>query len=766
MASANKKKKVKSISSVLEELDKALYEGKWQDVRYILKKTEKKKPLPEVIWPFIQSLEYIEDYTMEKSTHSLNEIDELLRKAMDLCQEEDHSLVRTLIKIKQGQLAWINNEMEKALNRFPQVTSVRVDNAPIHTSKLFMESSLYTGLCTEVLHGDDPNKYNSAILAYEEAVRLALEIAGLSKNLSLMIHPSVFRTIRTSLERGPILCIKLSNPLRAAAFFRRILMSKEEHILPQIRQICATSLSICLLFLVSPSSYCPFTFSQSMYTPSQLSEELVLVTSLAKTFLGTLSDTKVEDASALFDIITLVLTNARLPNILVQTLEDSMPFVSAGPHLWLQFALSLVAAGGNLNQQAEAVFHECVRLFPKDPLTVLTASKFVLESLKPELCIKWIQNGLQSFTGHFLEPKIYFVLGEAQVVLAEKEMTYAKKQVLLKKSLNTFKQAMNLDPQNSDYIFRYAIQLAVAREISASMEFVQQALSISHDHPGCLHLLALLLSAMKQYSEALKICELALVEDPNNLNLIKTKISLQVIVQGPHQALQTCKQSLKVWQKLFSGDNTGLIGAITQDQRSLSDIQSKAVNRDELAYAMSPDILSDTGSSHFSLSTSPSLRSSTVIQAQIWCTIANVFIKCKKYTDASLCVQEAQYLAPYLPVVSITSGHVFESENHPELAMDQYNNALILRPHNVTALICIGKLLHLSGKNEEAEKHFREALSIDRLNHEAWYWLGKIFAGQNEHNNASDCFRTALQFESTCPIQKFEASLHREDVLI
>ena len=764
---ATSKKRGNTILSILEELDRPLYEGKWQDVQYILRKKAKKKPNPPVFTPFIEALQYLEDYTMEKLTRPLHEIEELLKTALDSCLTEDHALIRVMIKIKQGQFAWINNEIGRALSKLPQISAARVDNAPIHTSKVFMEGSLYTGLCTEIKHTDQTDKLLIAVGAYEECLRLALDITILAKSSGLVVHPAVFRSIRTSLERGPILCIKLGEPSRAVGFFRRVLMAKEEYILPQIRQICATGLASSLLFFISPGSYRPFTFSQSTYSPSQLTEEAILATSLMKTFLGTLQDTKIQDAVIVFDMLTLAFTDARLPGILVQTLEDSMPFTSSGPHLWLHFALALI--NNNLHYQAEAVFHECVRIYPSDPHIILMGSNFTLESLnKPELSIQWIQPVLELAVGHFLEPKLYFVLGKAQGLLAEKELTFEKRQTLLKKSLDSLKHATELDPHDIDFIFYYAIQLAIVREIAAAREQIQQALALCHDHTGCLHLLALLLSADKQYTEALKICELALHEDPNNLNLTKTKILLQVVVSGVQPALQTCKNALKIWQRLYSEESTGLIGAITQDQRSLSDLQLKTIDRDEQlpSYTISPEVASDAGSSHFSISNAPSLNTPILVQAQLWCTIANVFIKNKKFSDAALCVQEAQFLAPYLPVVSITNGKVLESEKQLEVALDQYNNALVLKPFNTIALTSIGRLLHLSGKNEPAEKHLREALAIDKLNHEAWFWLGKVFADQNDQEHASNCFKTALQFESSAPIQKFEAVLHRNNALL
>lgn len=728
-------------------------------MEYGMRKMAKKWAVSPVLEPFVKALEHIEAYTMEKPSPSFSEIDALLKDVLENSQTDDHAPLRVMTKIKQGQLSWIRNDMARALSQFPHLSSVRVDNAPIHSSKVLMEGSLYTGLATEVCYsaGGKAEKLAAAIIAYEECLRLALDLTVITKSSSLKVHPSVFRSIRTSLERGPMLCIRLGDPIRSLGFFRKVLMMREEHMIPQVRQICCVSLSAVLLFFVSPGSYQPFTYSQNAFSPTQLIEETLLTACLNKTYLGSLADTKPLDVSALFDIITLTYTDARLPAMLVHHLEDSMPFASKAPHVWLQFGLSLVNA--RHCHHAEAVFRECVRVFPGDVKVLVTAAGFAAESLgRPELCLEWCLSVKDSAREHYLEPRLYLLLGKAQAALAEKELTFEKKQAIHVKSLEYFEQAVELDPQEVEFVYHYALHLAIARQVTLAREKVQYALGLDNDDTLCLHLLALLLSAEKHLFEALQICELALQQDPENLGLLKTKIVLQVSVQGVHPALQTCKLALKTWQKLYSSDDSGLIGAVTQDARSLSDIPLRSVEHTDHPHHLGADIASDAGSSHFSSSYLPTLNAPTIAQAGLWCTVANVFMAGHKYSDAASCINEAQFLSPYLPIVSITHGKVLECEKQPNIALDVYNNALVLQPSNSFALTNIGRLLFTSGKTQEAEKYLREATSSDRLNHEAWFWLGRVFAAQGEHELAADCFKTSLQFESTAPVVPFTAS--------
>lgn len=115
--------------------------------------------------------------------------------------------------------------------------------------------------------------------------------------------------------------------------------------------------------------------------------------------------------------------------------------------------------------------------------------------------------------------------------------------------------------------------------------------------------------------------------------------------------------------------------------------------------------------------------------------------------------------------MSITNGTVLEAQGHHQLALDQYNNALVLKPYNTTALTSMGRLLHVIGKHGLAEKSLRDSLSVDRLNHETWYWLGKVLSAQGEHETAVDCYKKALQSEATSPLRRFEAALQSDTLL-
>jgi tetratricopeptide (TPR) repeat protein len=768
-------KKIKSNSSLLDELDKALYEGRWKDIELALKKTKKKHEVPESFSLFLLGVELTEIHllgpqaqsTIAASVHPdkvLGEAEEKLMRCISLCQPGHDASLHQLAKIKLGQLKWLNGDYKSSLVALMEVQNT-ADISLLYICKVILEGNLYMGLCFELLASDNPSTDKfQAINAYEVSLRHALTLVHLAKDLSMQQHPAAFKAIKTVLERATILSLQMKSPIRALTMLRRVLQSKEDDVLREARMACTTCLSSLLLFHFCPASYAPpsVTSHSVSFTPSHLREELNLVTLLSKAATDSWNPSRVNpnpSPATTFDLLTLSLSDSKLPAQVVQVLESGMRFACDLPHIWYQFALALVSNGQN--EQALAVFKECISLSPNDPLILCTAAKFSLEKAnQPELCLKWAQVASKHTSTHFLKPRVEFLLGRGFTVLAEQERSSQKRGELHKEGLEHLSAAASLDNQNVEYAFHHALQEAEARDLVSAVTEVKRALSLNSGHTSCLHLLTLILSAQKHYVEALKVCSFALQKQPENFGLLECKTKLEVITVSIHQALKTCKHALQLWQHLFSKENTGLIKIVTQDHQSLSDIPLTTFERSDKHKDFSDDLASDTGSSHFSLGAAQMpTNQPNLLQARIWCTIADVFLNAGKVSDACSCVREAQYLGPYLSSVLTTHGRVLEQEGKTEEAMKLYRNVLSLQPGNPTALTLVGRLLHHGGRNIEAEKYLREATSVDQLSHEAWYWLGEVFSSQDQHELSADCFKTSLELETTTPIQPFSAVL-------
>lgn len=761
-----KKSKIKTISSLLDELDKPLYGGRWREIEQVLKKTSKKLTIPDSFQSYLEGKEHLENSFLGSTPANLDTARRKLKLCLDLCQPGHDAALSQLARIGYGQTLCLRNDPLHALSCLQEGVQATVDTSLLHTCKVLAEGNMFLGLCLEQLGGVNNNMdLSQALGAYEEATRLSLNFLHLAKSSGLLNHPVAYKAIKVATERGPVLAFRLGEPVRALSLFRRVLQARDEDTLQESRFICATSLASLLAFHSSPNAHLLPKPSLLISAPSHLHEESILVANIAKTYIDSWKVSKttpVPSPEVIFDLLCLTLTCVGLHQQLVQALEDSMKFAFMVPHIWFQFGLSLVASGKDL--QALAVFKECINLSPQDPLILCTAAKFALEkSTKPDLCIEWATRANE--VRHFLQPRAQFLMGRGYSVLSERELSTEKRGVLFKKGLEHLKRAAELDPKNIDFAFYLALQYAESRELQKVKEQIQHSLSLNAGHTSCLHLLALIYSAEKQYTEALQICDFALQKHPDNFGILECKIKLEVITVGTNQAFKTCRHALKLWQKVFSEESTGMIGAIMQDGVSLSDLQLTGFQREgpdpfNVATSVTPDFASDVGSSHFSINTTQTTPNQpNLLQARIWCTIGEVFLLAKKTPDAISCIREAQYLAPYLPSVFICYGRTLASEKSYESALEQFRSALVLQPINPTTLTQIGRMLHLLGRSVEAEKYLREATSIDRLHHEAWYWLGQVFSAQGLHELSSDCFKTSLDLERTTPVQPFSAVL-------
>jgi len=96
-----------------------------------------------------------------------------------------------------------------------------------------------------------------------------------------------------------------------------------------------------------------------------------------------------------------------------------------------------------------------------------------------------------------------------------------------------------------------AHEYAINRQITDAIVHVKIALNLRAEHIPSLHLFALLLSAHKQYSEALHVINSVLEEYPDNLNFLYVKAHLELRSIGGVDALYTISHMLHLWKSLY-----------------------------------------------------------------------------------------------------------------------------------------------------------------------------------------------------------------------
>lgn len=107
------------------------------------------------------------------------------------------------------------------------------------------------------------------------------------------------------------------------------------------------------------------------------------------------------------------------------------------------------------------------------------------------------------------------------------------------------------------------------------------------------------------------------------------------------------------------------------------------------------------------------------------------------------------------------AGVLYKRQGQLEEAMEAFTTALDIDPMHVPSLISKAEiLLELGNRSSIAvvRSFLMEALRIDRLNHSAWYNLGKMFKAEGSVSSmqeAVDCFQAAFTLEETMPVEPF-----------
>uniref|UniRef100_A0A673H5I1 Tetratricopeptide repeat protein 7A-like n=1 Tax=Sinocyclocheilus rhinocerous TaxID=307959 RepID=A0A673H5I1_9TELE len=447
-----------------------------------------------------------------------------------------------------------------------------------------------------------------------------------------------------------------------------------------------------------------------------------------------------------------------------QCLERAMKFSYNEFHLWYQLGLSLMASGKN--EGAVSVLKECVTMRPQDPIPPLLAAKVSINQLH------WLEDAvslsagvvaLGESAGESL-PRAHLAIGLCRSLQASDAPLKADRDEFNRRALQSLRKAHALDPEDPQISFYLSLQLALVRQVSEAMEPLQLALNIRGDDLHSLHLLTLLLSAQKHYQHALDTLKLAIIQHPDNFNLLFTKVKLEEVLFGPAAALQTCTEMLQWWQSRY--DFTRL--SEEDDTSSIPPDPGPLSRKPSGLHLTLPDFQeTETGSQ-----SAPSLAVSRLEQAMsevsalssahrhgpayIWTTLERIWLQAAgelfmadgRMKEAQFCVQEAGTLFPashsvlyfMSKCVSLKSIYILK----------RTACALLFSPPGIRLM----NTNHQYSRAGLGEKMLRDAIQVENTAHEAWSGLGEALQSRGSAQ-APDCFLTALELESSCPIRPF-----------
>uniref|UniRef100_A0A8C2JJX7 Tetratricopeptide repeat domain 7A n=1 Tax=Cyprinus carpio TaxID=7962 RepID=A0A8C2JJX7_CYPCA len=463
-------------------------------------------------------------------------------------------------------------------------------------------------------------------------------------------------------------------------------------------------------------------------------------------------ESSMQDASSVYDLLSIAMARRGQYAMLSECLERAMKFSYNEFHLWYQLGLSLMASGKN--EGAVSVLKECVAMKPQDPIPPLLAAKVCINQLH------WLEDAVSLSAG-------VVALGGG----AGESLPRAHLAIGLCRSLQASDgKAHALDPGDPQISFYLSLQLALVRQVSEAMEPLQSALNIRGDDLHSLHLLTLLLSAQKHYQHALDTLKLTINQHPDNFNLLFTKVKLEEVLFGPAAALQTCAEMLQLWQSRY--DLTRL--SEEDDTSSIPPDPGPLSKKPSGLHLTLPDFQETETGSH----SAPSLAVSRLEQAMsevsaissahrhgpayIWTTLERIWLQAAgelfmadgRMKEAQFCVQEAGTLFPASHSVLLLKGRVAELRANDTEAKSLYDEALAINPRGHQILLQLGKLLVRTGRVGLGEKMLRDAIQVENTAHEAWSCLGEALQSRGSAQ-APDCFLTALELESSCPIRPF-----------
>ncbi|KAM8947283.1 tetratricopeptide repeat protein 7A isoform 2-T2 [Pelodytes ibericus] len=476
----------------------------------------------------------------------------------------------------------------------------------------------------------------------------------------------------------------------------------------------------------------------------------------------------IQNASAVYDLLSITMGRRGQYVMLSECLERAMKFAFGEFHLWYQLALSMISCGKF--SYAVSVLKECAKLRPMDTTVHLLAAKVCIGPLH------WLEEGEQfaklvtemgEDAGESL-PKGFLALGLVYSLEATDANQKCNQDDLNKKAIQTLRRAHELDPEDPQIILYLALQLGLVRQISDAIDHLQEALKLRKDDLNCLHLLALLLSAQKQYQPATDVINMAATEYPENFSILFTKLKLDWTHKGPEEALVTCRHMLYLWQKLFNFSQL----SECEKESSLADVP--LTRKHSGMHLALPDTHDPENGSQRASSLAASrleqamseitMHSSTQRQGplqqwitleQIWLHAAELFMEQHHVKEAGFCIQEAASLFPTSHTVLYMRGKLAEMKGCLEEAKQCYDEALTVNPDGVRIMHSLGLMLRRLGRLNLAEKVLRDAVQIQSTSHEAWNGLGEVLQAQGKHQAAVECFITALDLESSSPILPF-----------
>ncbi|KAI7746006.1 hypothetical protein M8C21_019001 [Ambrosia artemisiifolia] len=273
--------------------------------------------------------------------------------------------------------------------------------------------------------------------------------------------------------------------------------------------------------------------------------------------------------------------------------------------------------------------------------------------------------------------------------------------------------------EDANVLYNLSLEYAENRKLDIALYYAKQLVKIEAGASvkGWI-LLARILSAQKQYSDAENIIDAALDETGkwDHGELLRTKAKLQIAQGDLKSAIETYTRLLAVLQ--VQNKNFGL-------HKKLSKKSDK-----------------ERG-----------------LEMETWHDLANVYTSLSQWRDAEVCLLKSKAIDPHSASRWHATGLLHQAKGQKEEALTFFEKALDVDPNHVPSLISTATVLReLNDQSLPVAKTFiTDALRLDRTNPRAWFNLGLVHKA--EHGalalEAAECFEAAIMLEESEPVEPF-----------
>jgi tetratricopeptide (TPR) repeat protein len=495
---------------------------------------------------------------IDKNGSDGNLLEEALNHLKTCLENSSSSPLAMDANLLLAKCYYIRGDYEKALKHIELSgidTISSVEKAlPLRVIKLVAESFAVKGMALE--HKNNDTNYESRISCLAKATELGIKyLQNIEKQKGPYIAVPLGNILEMAAQRAPILYIQNGNNVREALNqYRSTLNACETPSTLTTRQILSKQLAELLIRGVSRSSWtkCDLNtasssfkplkpqryIGQSLFVPREREEEIVLLLLISEMLaarnvvldrspeFNESRTQSINNVMAIYDLLTITLTPLKC--YYLDVFERAMKFSFEVKHIWFQFALTLMESKKS-PQRCLLILKEVSRIDRSDPLPNLIAAKIcILELNQYKEALELAKESLKRCNDKTLSNKINLIIGVANALIYETETETCKKFYTenLNDSIKYLKEASNSCFNDHLPYFHLALHMANQRALTDAIKYVKISLLLNSQHLPSIQLLILCLSALKQYEEALTLCETALDEYPTHLILLYIKVSI------------------------------------------------------------------------------------------------------------------------------------------------------------------------------------------------------------------------------------------------